>query len=56
VLLIDGEEPDTYEEAISHVQSKEWYNAMQDEMGFLHENHNYDLVELPKGKRALKNK
>ena len=29
---------------------------MQDEMKSLHENHTYDLVELPKGKRALKNK
>jgi len=56
VLLTDGGEPDTYEEAISHVHSKEWYNVMQDEMGSLHENHTYDLVELPKGKRTLKNK
>ena len=30
--------------------------AMQDEMDFLHENHTYELVELPKGKRALRNK
>jgi hypothetical protein len=29
---------------------------MQDEMKSLHENHTYDLVKLPKGKRALKNK
>ena len=29
---------------------------MQDEMKPLHENHIYDLVEHPKGKRALKNK
>ena len=26
---------------------------MQDEMKFLHDNHIYDLVKLPKGKRAL---
>ena len=30
--------------------------AMQDEMDSLHENHTYELVELPKGKRALRNK
>ena len=29
---------------------------MQDEMDSLHENHTYELVELPKGKRALRNK
>ena len=30
--------------------------AMQDEMKSLHENHTYELVKLPKGVRALKNK
>ena len=29
---------------------------MQDEMESLHENHTYELVELPKGKMALRNK
>ncbi|CAH9124988.1 unnamed protein product, partial [Cuscuta epithymum] len=29
---------------------------MQEEMQSLHENHTYELVELPKGRRALKNK
>jgi hypothetical protein len=29
---------------------------MQDEVKSLHKNHTYDLAELPKGKRALKNK
>ena len=29
---------------------------MQDEMQSLHENHTYELVKLPKGRRALKNK
>ena len=30
--------------------------SMQEEMQFLHENHTYDLVELPKARQALKNK
>ena len=30
--------------------------SMQDEMDSLHENHTYELVELPKGKRELRNK
>ena len=29
---------------------------MQDEMKSLHENQTYELTELPKGRRALKNK
>ena len=33
-----------------------WLSAMQYEMDSLHENYTYDMVELLKGKRALKNK
>ena len=29
---------------------------MQEEMRYLLENHTYDLVKLPKGKKTLKNK
>ena len=29
---------------------------MQDEMKSLHENHSFELVKLPKGKRTLKNR
>ena len=29
---------------------------MQEEMDSLHKNHTYELVKLPKGKKALKNK
>ena len=34
----------------------EWVKAMQEDMKSLHENHTYDLVELPKGRKALRNK
>jgi len=30
--------------------------AMQDEMKSLHDDHIYDLVKTPKGKKALKNR
>ncbi|KAK0589461.1 hypothetical protein LWI29_014619 [Acer saccharum] len=56
VLLTDGGEPECYAEAIEDEHKKEWFEAMQDEMRSLHENHTYQLVKLPKGKRALKNK
>ena len=35
---------------------QKWFEAMQDEMKSLHENKTFELVKLPKGKRALKNK
>ena len=56
VMLTDGGEPETYEEAINDGKQEEWLKAMQEEMKSLHDNHTYDLVKLPKGKRALKNK
>ena len=56
VLLTDGEERECYEEAISHKSKGEWLKAMENEKESLHESHTYDLVKLPKGKRALKNK
>ena len=56
VLLIDGREPESYKEAMGDENKIKWVDAMQDEMKSLHENHSYELVELPKGKRALKNR
>ncbi|KAL6327081.1 hypothetical protein AAG906_013828 [Vitis piasezkii] len=40
---------------MSNENKKKWVDAMQDEMKSLHENHSFELVKLPKGKRALKN-
>ena len=56
VLLTNEDEPECYEEAMEDEQKEKWQNAMQDEIDSLHENYSYDLVELPKGKRALRNK
>ena len=33
-----------------------WMEAMKDEINSLHENHTFDLVKLPKGKKALRNR
>ena len=33
---------------------EDWFEVMHDEMKSLHENHTYDLVKLPKGKKALR--
>ena len=55
-MLTDGGEPETYQEAASHEKKMEWLKAMQEELKSLHENHTYDFVKLPQGKKALKTK
>ena len=50
-MLIDGRELENYREVLSHKKKGKWLSVMQDEMKFLRENHTYDLVKLPKGKR-----
>jgi transposase InsO family protein len=56
VLLSDGSEPECFAEAMEDEHNKEWMKAMQEEMDSLHKNNTYELVKLPKGKKALKNK
>ena len=56
VLLTDGGEPECYEEAMESECKDQWVEAMKDELQSLHENHTFELVKLPKGKRALKNR
>ena len=53
MLLTDEGEPESFEETQEDTNSRKWLSAMQDDMDSLHENHTYELVELPKGKRAL---
>ena len=55
-MLTDEGEPETYQEATSHEKKTEWLKAMQEELKSLYENHTYDLVKLPQGKKALKKK
>ena len=56
MLLTDGGEPECYEETMEDDHKDQWIELMQDEIKSLHENHTYDLLKLPKGMRALKNK
>ena len=56
MLLTDEGEPETLEEAKEDTHSRKWLSVMQDEMDSLHENHTYELTELPKGKRERQNK
>ena len=56
VLMTDAGEPSCYEEAVSDEHKNEWSESMQDEMKSMYENDTFDLLSLPKGKKALKNK
>ena len=50
LLLTDEGEPESFEEAKEDTHNRKWLSAMHDEMDSLHENHTYELVELPKGR------
>ncbi|QHO13807.1 Retrovirus-related Pol polyprotein [Arachis hypogaea] len=56
VMNTETGEPKSYQEAMSDEHKKDWLKAMQEEMKSLHENHTFELVKLPKGKGAFKNK
>ncbi|KAF2318212.1 hypothetical protein GH714_003040 [Hevea brasiliensis] len=56
VLSTNGGKPERFEEEAIECEHKQcWVDAMRDEMKSLHDSHTFDLVKLPKGKRALKN-
>ena len=54
--MTDDGEPETYEKAKSHKDGDKWIKAIESEMDSLIKNDTYELVQLPKGKRTLKNK
>ena len=56
VILTDGEKPECFEEAIESDEKQKWLDAMKDEIKSLHDKHTFDLVKLPKGKKALDNR
>jgi hypothetical protein len=56
VLRSDGLEPECFSDAMEDEHKKKWMKAMQEEMDSLHKNDTYELMKLPKGKKALKNK
>jgi transposase InsO family protein len=56
LLLTDNGEPESYAEASHSQEVRKWRVAMDDEMSSLMTNNTWELVELPRGKRALHNK
>jgi Reverse transcriptase (RNA-dependent DNA polymerase) len=55
ILLTEGE-PKNFQETQIHKDKTKWQDAMKDEMKSLQENDTYELVQLPKGRKALRNK
>ena len=49
-----NQEPSNYSEAVSCEDSEKWMFAMQEEIESLHKNRTWDLVKLPKGKKAVR--
>ena len=49
-------EPTSYEDVVNSPQVSEWTKAIEDEMCSINKNQTWSLVQLPKGRRAIKNK
>ena len=55
-LLTEDGEPSTFHEATKSQEASMWMAAMQKEIKALHKNKTWDLVPLPQGRKAIRNK
>ena len=55
VMLLDHDEPTTYEEAMMSPDSVKWLDAIKSEMGSMYVNKVWTLVDLPDDRQAIKN-
>ncbi|KAK8669506.1 hypothetical protein V6N13_106934 [Hibiscus sabdariffa] len=53
VILVDHDEPKTYQEAVSSPDSEKWLEAMRSEMDSMSENQVWTLVEPPEGIKPI---
>ncbi|KAK8624644.1 hypothetical protein V6N13_089533 [Hibiscus sabdariffa] len=53
VILVDQDEPKTYQEAVSSSESEKWLETMRSEMGSMSENQVWSLVEPPEGVKPI---
>ena len=56
IMIAKEGEPESFQEIQFHMDKQSWLKAMHEEINSLNKNKTYDLVELPKDKKALKNK
>ena len=52
-LITSSGDPTTFQEAIHSQEKSRWMGVMVEEIQSLHKNQTWNLVELPKGKRAI---
>ncbi|KAK8557845.1 hypothetical protein V6N12_010069 [Hibiscus sabdariffa] len=53
VVLVDQDEPKTYQEVVSSPNSEKWLEAMRSEMDSMSENQVWTLVEPPEGIKPI---
>ncbi|KAK8667689.1 hypothetical protein V6N13_007837 [Hibiscus sabdariffa] len=53
VILVDQDEPKTYQEAVSSPDSEKWLEAMRSKMDSMSENQIWTLVEPPEGVKPI---
>ncbi|KAG8472968.1 hypothetical protein CXB51_034877 [Gossypium anomalum] len=53
ILLIDQDEPRTYQEVVASPDSKKWLEAMRSEMDSMYENQVWTLVDPPEGVKPI---
>ena len=53
VLLIDQDEPRTYQEAVTSPDSEKWLEALRSEMDSMYENQVWTLVDPPEGVKPI---
>ncbi|KAK8635003.1 hypothetical protein V6N13_022881 [Hibiscus sabdariffa] len=53
VILVDHDEPKTYQEAVSSPDSEKWLEAMRSEMDSMSDNQVWTLVEPPEGIKSI---
>ena len=53
VLLVDQNEPTTYQEAMLDTDSKKWLEAMKSEIQSMYDNQVWNLIDLPEGTKTI---
>ena len=53
VMLLDDEEPATYQDAMGSTDSESWLGAMRSELKSMDDNQVWNLVDLPDGARSI---
>ncbi|KAG8497104.1 hypothetical protein CXB51_008305 [Gossypium anomalum] len=53
ILLIDQDEPSTYQEAVASPDSEKWLEAMRSEIDSMYENQVWTLVDPPEGVKPI---